>query len=143
MDEKIRRKNMFLTDKIARKAFFYPIIYYEYYDFQKRCKFISHVSVYLDALGSLHTCSNEGIVLIAGTGSACFYMKNTETIHRCGGWGHMLGDEGSAYWISHLAIKRVFDGHGFLFQFESRNCQNNELQFNMGKLGNTNYYKKL
>ena len=40
----------------------------------------------------------EGIVVIAGTGSIAFSLKNN-VMKRCGGWGYQLGDEGSAYWI--------------------------------------------
>ena len=42
----------------------------------------------------------EGINIIAGTGSmACGYSKEKGTI-RCGGWHHAIGsDEGSAYWM--------------------------------------------
>lgn len=40
----------------------------------------------------------EGIVVIAGTGSIALSLKDNQ-LKRCGGWGYQLGDEGSAYWI--------------------------------------------
>ena len=38
----------------------------------------------------------DGILVIAGTGSTAFGIKGDKEA-RCGGWGHLLGDEGSAY----------------------------------------------
>jgi N-acetylglucosamine kinase-like BadF-type ATPase len=48
----------------------------------------------------------DGILTIAGTGSVAFGINNNVT-SRCGGWGNLLGDEGSGYRISIDAIKRM------------------------------------
>lgn len=48
----------------------------------------------------------DGILTIAGTGSISFGV-NKDKRFRCGGWGHLLGDEGSAYKISIDAIKHM------------------------------------
>ena len=48
----------------------------------------------------------DGILTIAGTGSISFGINGDKSF-RCGGWGHLLGDEGSAYKISIEAIKRM------------------------------------
>lgn len=48
----------------------------------------------------------DGILVIAGTGSIVFGMNNGK-VTRCGGWGHLLGDEGSGYKISIDALKNI------------------------------------
>ncbi len=56
-----------------------------------------------------------GLVLIAGTGSACFGINATGERHLAGGWGHLLADEGSGYWLGLQALRaavHAFDGRG-------------------------------
>ena len=72
------------------------------------------VAVAADCVGSAFTAAPSGaVVLIAGTGSICFWTDAQNRVARAGGWGHMLGDEGSAYWIAASALRkamRVMDG---------------------------------
>jgi N-acetylglucosamine kinase-like BadF-type ATPase len=48
----------------------------------------------------------DGIITIAGTGSVSYGRFNGKT-DKTGGWGHVLGDEGSGYWIALDAFKRM------------------------------------
>jgi N-acetylglucosamine kinase-like BadF-type ATPase len=54
-----------------------------------------------------------GIVVSAGTGSIAFGIDDEGMRMRCGGWGPIAGDEGSAYWIAVQAVSHIlrsFDG---------------------------------
>jgi N-acetylglucosamine kinase-like BadF-type ATPase len=56
-----------------------------------------------------------GIVIIAGTGSIVYGRSAAGEAARAGGWGHMIGDEGSGYWIGRealAAVMRAADGRG-------------------------------
>jgi glucosamine kinase len=56
-----------------------------------------------------------GVVLIAGTGSIALGRDRTGTTIRAGGWGHLIGDEGSGYDLGRQAIQaaaRAADGRG-------------------------------
>ncbi len=48
---------------------------------------------------------NSGINIISGTGSIVYGVDDKKNTMRCGGWGHEIGDEGSAYWIGKEAIR--------------------------------------
>jgi glucosamine kinase len=48
---------------------------------------------------------DAGIVLIAGTGSICYGRAADGSEARAGGWGHLLGDEGSGFWFVREAIR--------------------------------------
>jgi N-acetylglucosamine kinase-like BadF-type ATPase len=56
-----------------------------------------------------------GIALVAGTGSIAFGRRPDGRIGRAGGWGYLLGDEGSAYALVMGALQEVAhaaDGRG-------------------------------
>ncbi len=56
-----------------------------------------------------------GIVVSAGTGSIAYGEDPSGETARSGGWGYLLGDEGSAFWLGHAAIRqgiRAVDGRG-------------------------------
>ena len=56
-----------------------------------------------------------GSILIAGTGSIMFGKDANGNIHRVGGFGRFLGDEGSGYVIGRkglVAVSKEFDGRG-------------------------------
>jgi N-acetylglucosamine kinase len=56
-----------------------------------------------------------GIVIVAGTGSIAYGCDRDGKAARAGGWGYVLGDEGSGYWIGRLALRgivREVDGRG-------------------------------
>lgn len=80
-EDKILRDEI---EKVCERAF----VSYEYYIF-------NDVSIALE--GALN--GQDGILVVAGTGSIAFSKRNEEYT-RTGGWGYMLGDEGSAYWIA-------------------------------------------
>ncbi|AQU88685.1 N-acetylglucosamine kinase [Komagataeibacter nataicola] len=78
--------------------------------------------VILDALGPdvrIGMCSDveiacvgaflggPGILALAGTGSVIWADDHRHAPLRIGGWGYMLGDEGSGYWIGCMAMRRV------------------------------------
>src|SRR5258706_9536612 len=56
-----------------------------------------------------------GVVVIAGTGSVAFGRNETGQEARAGGWGPIVGDEGSGFGIARAAlgaIVRAWDGRG-------------------------------
>jgi N-acetylglucosamine kinase-like BadF-type ATPase len=83
----------------------------------RRIGYKSRIVVVNDALVALVAGAGNapGIVIIAGTGSIVYGRNARFEAARAGGWGHIIGDEGSGYWIGRealAAIVRAADGRG-------------------------------
>jgi YD repeat-containing protein len=67
-----------------------------------------------------------GIVVVAGTGSVAYGVDARGQTARAGGWGYLLGDEGSAFWLGHAAVRlgvRADDGRGPQTTLYDRICR--------------------
>nr|WP_322787066.1 BadF/BadG/BcrA/BcrD ATPase family protein [Pseudarthrobacter chlorophenolicus] len=62
---------------------------------------VVHDSRLLLAAGRART----GVAVIAGTGSAAWGRNFDGAEARAGGWGYLLGDEGSGYWLGREAVR--------------------------------------
>lgn len=49
--------------------------------------------------------ASTGVAVIAGTGSAAWGRNDAGEEARAGGWGYLLGDEGSGYWLGREAVR--------------------------------------
>lgn len=49
--------------------------------------------------------ASTGVAVIAGTGSAAWGRNADGEEARAGGWGYLLGDEGSGYWLGREAVR--------------------------------------
>jgi N-acetylglucosamine kinase-like BadF-type ATPase len=83
----------------------------------RRIGYKARVVVANDALIALVAGVGDapGVVVIAGTGSIAYGRNATNEAARAGGWGYVLGDEGSGYWIGRQALRAVVreaDGRG-------------------------------
>jgi N-acetylglucosamine kinase-like BadF-type ATPase len=67
----------------------------------RRCAFVSDAEVVLAA----GTPEGWGVALIGGTGSFCWGRAADGHSGRVGGWGYLLGDEGSGYDLAIQALR--------------------------------------
>jgi glucosamine kinase len=51
--------------------------------------------------------SGPGVLVIAGTGSIVWARDDIGRVHRVGGWGRWLGDEGSGHWLGMQGLRLV------------------------------------
>lgn len=51
------------------------------------------------------THGQPGVVVVAGTGSIVLAQGERGAVAQTGGWGNVLGDEGSAWWIARESIR--------------------------------------
>lgn len=77
------------------------------------CNLAARVQVIADAEAALVDAfgAGPGLLVIAGTGSIAIGRTADGSLVRVGGWGALLGDEGSAYAIGLAALRAVLCAH--------------------------------
>src|SRR5215207_5298361 len=77
----------------------------------------ANVQLYHDAMTALvgASVSQPGVIVIAGTGAVAYGRLDNGGEARSSGWGYLMGDEGSGYWIGMEAMRaacKASDGRG-------------------------------
>lgn len=68
----------------------------------------AQVSVVHDTALILATAgTTTGTAVISGTGSVAWGRRSDGYVARAGGWGYLLGDEGSGYWVTREAVRHA------------------------------------
>lgn len=83
----------------------------------RRAGIAERVLVRSDGETALHGAlsGGAGILLIAGTGSVAYGRSSDGRVERCGGWGMVVGDEGSGYALGRASLNAALmavDGRG-------------------------------
>ncbi len=83
----------------------------------QHARLAQHVVAESDALGALTGAfaGAPGIIVSAGTGAFAHARTHAGHIVRVGGWGYLLGDEGSGYYLAKQALNAAlqdWDGRG-------------------------------
>lgn len=92
------------------------------FGFRKNVRVVNDANIALVA----GTGDGVGVVVVAGTGSIAYGQDPTGASARSGGWGYLLGDEASAFWIGHAAVRqgiRGVDGRGPATSLFERICE--------------------
>ena len=81
----------------------------------RRVAVVSDAEAALDDAFPVGGSVATGILLVAGTGSIALTRDADGEVHRVGGWGALLGDEGSGYWLGLQGLRaavRALEGRG-------------------------------
>jgi len=86
-------------------------VYLEQYAHERKldCRFFVKNDAEI-ALAAVHEAPC-GIIVIAGTGSIVYGVIPEGRMYRTGGWGHLLGDEGSGYSIGLKTLQAAMQSH--------------------------------
>lgn len=68
-----------------------------------------HIQIVHDAQIALEAAfdAGSGLIVIVGTGSVVFARTQDGTLQRTGGWGYLLGDEGSGFALGQSGLRAV------------------------------------
>lgn len=73
----------------------------------RHCPVEEYVTCGEGPVGVLCCGLTTGLLALSGTGSDIFLVRNCERIDAIGGWGYILGDDGSGVWIGRKAVRSM------------------------------------